>query len=95
MKWHIKFIQMRKDRRQRALNDHLRNKNMKLTRSCFAHWQRRTSDYIHLQEIAEEIQEEENVEVKNTFLSHWKQQFRSSTILALKADNHYLFRLIQ
>lgn len=58
---------------------------------CFAHWRKETKDCLDLQEIADQIRDEKDLDLTQDSFANWVERFRS--VLKLKADAmHFHYR---
>lgn len=95
MTWHSKLIQRRKRKRQSALDSFQSQKHAKLIKSCFSLWKQRSTEYLVLQNEAEEIRQERESDLVEDIFNHWKEKTQFLRSLQNLAINHYSSQLIK
>ena len=93
MTWHSKLINLRKKRRQAALDSYLDQKNTKVITTCFSLWRQRSTEYSVLQNEAEEIRQERETDLVDGIFNHWKEKTQFLRSLQTLATNHYSSQL--
>jgi len=95
MKWHKRFRQVRKKKRQKTLDDHLHGKNMRLLMRCFSHWRQETTDCLHLQRIADEVRGERDLDLLSDTFMHWTERLHELRTLEAEAEDYNRFQVIR
>jgi hypothetical protein len=94
MKWHLNFIQLRKKKRQAALDLHLRQKHANLTKLSFSLWRERSTKYLALQRVAEELGQAKDLDLVEGIFVHWGERTRALQNMDVIATSHYSTQLI-
>jgi hypothetical protein len=95
MKWHSNFIQLRKKKRQAALDLYLSQKHANLTNRCFSLWRQRSTKYFALQRVAEELGQEKDLDLVDGIFVHWAERTRALQNMDVIATSHYSTQLIR
>lgn len=95
MKWNAKFREVRKQKRQKALNDHLRIKNLRLLTFCFSRWRQETADCLRIHRKADEIRDERNQNLMSRTFKYWSERLCRLGKSEVQAENHNRIRLIR
>jgi protein SFI1 len=94
-KWHAKFLRLRKEKRQHLLDSCLNQNRSKLTKQCFTWWRQKSTEIRNLQDMAEEIRHERDLDILGGSFQHWHERTMSVEMLEIRATDHHKSRLLR
>jgi Sfi1 spindle body protein len=95
MQWHAKFLRVRKNKRQLVLDQHLSQKRSKITKHCFSSWRLKSNDVRALQDMAEEIRHDRDLDLLGGTFLHWNERAVFLETLQIRATDHHNITLLR
>jgi hypothetical protein len=95
MRWHAKFLQVRRNKRQLVLDQHLSQKHSRITKHCFSLWRLKSRDVCALQDMAEEIRQDRDLDLLGCTFLHWNERALSLETQQTRAIDHHNIKLLR
>ena len=95
MRWHAKFLQVRRNKTQLVLDQHLSQKYSRITKQCFSLWRLKSRDVCALQDMAKEIRQDRDFDLLGGAFLHWNERALSLETHQTRAIDHHNIKLLR
>jgi hypothetical protein len=95
MRWHTKFGEIRKRKRENALDNYLKTKRLLSLTHFFSHWRQRENTCLSFQGVADEIRNEKESRLLEDLFFQWREKISSISRSQVIAEDHHRAQILQ